>query len=102
MSYPLVKVFRDEVGEFIHGLPKNLRQKFAVATLALSEGCFDSIYIKQIKKEIKEVRIQKYRLLFFTYRDSIYFIRIFIKKTNRTPRKEVELAEKYYKLISSK
>lgn len=92
----------DEVKDFINNLPNVLRQKFAIATTALSEGVFDSVYIKQLKGEIKEVRIQKYRLAFFTYRDSIFFVRVFEKKTNKTPRKEIQLAEKYYELITNK
>lgn len=101
MSYPLIKIFRDSVKKFINGLPLELRQKFAVATLALSKGDFDSIYIKQLRKEIKEVKIQRYRLIFFTYQNSIYFVGAFLKKSNKAPKKEIESAEKYYKLITN-
>ena len=102
MSYPLVKIFLDEVRKFINNLPIETRRKIAVATTAISEGSFDLVYVKQLRKEIKEVRIQKYRLIFFTHQDSIYFIKIFIKKTTKTPIKEIKLAEKYYKLITDK
>ena len=101
MGYPLAKIFRDEAREFIRNLPKELRQKFAVATEALSEGIFELVYIKRLRGAIKEARVQKYRLIFFTHQNSIYFVRIFIKKTDKTPRKEIEFAEKYYKLITN-
>ena len=102
MSYPLVKIFRDEVKNFISKLPKESRQKFAIVTEALSDGCFKEVYVKQLKREIKEVKIQNYRLLFFIHEDSIYFIRIFVKKSSKAPKREIELAEKYYKLITQK
>ena len=102
MGYPLVQIFRNEVKEFIRSLPRELRQKFAVATLALSEGSFEQVFIKHLKGVIKEAKIQRYRLIFFTHDNSIYFVRIFMKKTNKTPRKEIELVERYYKLITKK
>lgn len=102
MSYPLAMIFRDEVNDFIADLPTEIRQKLAVATIALSEGIFEQVFIKQLRGPIKEAKVQRYRLVFFTHQDSIYFIRIFIKKTNKTPIKEIEFAEKYYKLITNK
>ena len=101
MGYPLTKIFIDEVRKFIGDLPRELRQKFATATSALSEGSFESADIKQLGKEIEKVKIQKYRLLFFTHKNSIYFVRIFVKKANKTPKRENDLAGKYYKLITN-
>lgn len=50
---------------------------------------------------MKELRVKKYRLIFFIHEEIVYFVRIFIKKTDKTPRNEIEMAEKYYKLINN-
>jgi len=33
--------------------------------------------------------------------ETVYFVKIFIKKTNKTPKKEIDMAEKNYKLITN-
>ncbi len=101
MGYPLVRIFLEEVNKFINSLVEEERRKFALATTLLCEGNFEALYIKQITKNIKELRIKKYRLLFFFYQNSVYFVHVFVKKTNKTPKKEIDRAEKYYKLITN-
>jgi len=90
------------IEDFIFDLPLDDQDKIFGAIEALRDRKFDSVYIKQLKGSIKELRIRKYRLLFFIHEEVIYFERIFIKKTNKTPRNEIGMAEKYYKLIMNK
>ena len=101
MSYPLDTTFITKVNDFINSLPPDDQKKFALAITSLSEGDFQAVYIKQIKGEIKELRIKKYRLMFFIHKNTIYFANVFLKKSNKTPTKETEFAEKYYKLITN-
>jgi phage-related protein len=51
-------------------------------------------HIKHIERKIK---IDKYRVLYFLYENQHYIlIRAFMKKTQKTPEKEIEIAEKRY------
>lgn len=58
-------------------------------------------YSKKITKDIFEIRIKvhdHYRILYaFVYKDSIILLNIFKKKTNKTPKKELDLALKRFK-----
>ncbi|MEK7117037.1 MAG: type II toxin-antitoxin system RelE/ParE family toxin [Patescibacteria group bacterium] len=82
-------------------LPPDDQDKISGTIEALKNKRFDSIYIKQLKGGIKELRIKKFRLIFFIHEEIVYFVRIFIKKTNKTPRNEIDIAEKHYKLITN-
>lgn len=86
---------------FISNLPPDDQSKISGAIEALKNKKFDSIYIKQLRGDMKELRVKKYRLIFFIHEEIVYFVRIFIKKTDKTPRNEIEMAEKYYKLINN-
>jgi len=90
-------IITDDVLEFIESLSIKDQDKIMGSIGSFSKRQFDAIYIKQIFGEIKELRVRKYRLLFFVDDNSVHFIRIFIKKTNKTPKQEIELAIKYFK-----
>ena len=54
-------------------------------------------HIKHIDGKIWEIKIDRYRMLYFLYENQHYIlIRAFMKKTNKTPKAEIELAEKRY------
>jgi phage-related protein len=54
-------------------------------------------HIKHIDRKIWEIKVDRYRVLYFLYEDQHYIlVRAFMKKTQKTPQKEVELAEKRY------
>ena len=53
-------------------------------------------HIKHIDRK-SEIKIDKYRVLYFLYENQHYIlIRAFMKKTQKTPEKEIEIAEKRY------
>lgn len=55
-------------------------------------------YIKHIKEEIWELRPLKNRILFATLEnDKFIILTYFIKKTQKTPRREIEKAKRYLK-----
>lgn len=62
-------------------------------------GCFDSVLIKTLRTPIKELIIKRYRLLFFIEGNLIYFVGSFVKKSNKTPKHEIDIAEKLFKNI---
>lgn len=67
----------------------------------MEQGAFHSVYIKTLRGPIKELIVKQYRMLFFTLGYTIYFVRVFRKKSKKTPRKEIEYAERIYKLITN-
>ncbi len=89
-----------KVEEFILTLNPQEQAKISSSLSALGNKKFDAIYVKQLRGEIKELRVKKYRLIFFIYQNTVFVSGIFYKQSNRTPKKEIEMAEKYYKIIT--
>jgi len=89
------------IEDFIFDLLPDDQDKISGAIEALSNKKFDSVYIKQLRGDIKELKVKKYRLIFFIHEEIVYFLSIFIKKTNKTPQNEIDMAEKNYKLITN-
>lgn len=95
-------LFINEVRDFINTLSEEDRGKINCDTNAMEFGNFDSLYIKTLQTPIKELIIKKYRLIFFVYKNEIWFIGAFIKKTAKTPKSEIKKAKRLYKEIISK
>jgi phage-related protein len=93
--------YLEEVKIFISSLPESEQAKIKADIDTSCSGDFKAIYIKTLKSPIKELIVKKYRIFFFIYKNNIYFIRAFIKKTAKTPKREIENAEKIYKAIIS-
>lgn len=49
-------------------------------------------YIKKLDSNIRELRPIRYRILFFQYGNKFVMLHWFLKKTNKTPKNEIELA----------
>ncbi len=90
-----------KVEEFILSLNPQVQSKISGSLSALGSKKFDAIYVKLLKGEIKELRVKKYRLIFFIYRNTVFVSGIFYKQSNKTPKKVIEMAEKYYKIITN-
>lgn len=58
-------------------------------------------YIRRINSDIWEMRPMRNRILFYSYKnDEFVLLHYFVKKTNKTPKREIEKAENemnYYK-----
>ena len=60
-------------------------------------------HIKHIDGKIWEIKIDHYRVLYFLYENQHYvLVRAFMKKTQKTPPHEIEIAEKRYADYSSR
>lgn len=94
--------FLESVKGFLSDMPEADRAKTAAAISVMSEGKFDLVSTKVLKSPIRELIIKRYRFIFFIEGHQIYFIHSFIKKTAKTPRKEIDYAEKIYKIIINK
>ncbi len=88
--------FFEDAEIFIKSLPDIDRSK-VMATISIMRTDFISVNTKLLKSPIKELKIKKYRLLFFIDKTTIYFISGFIKKRQKAPLQEIKNAEEIYK-----
>ena len=52
-----------------------------------------SRYVKHIEGKIWELRVDRFRVFYFAYRNHRFvLLRAFIKKTSKTPEKEIKIA----------
>lgn len=54
-------------------------------------------YLKKLTKNLWELRAGRFRLLFGLIEGEAVIVNMFLKKTQKTPRKEIELAQKRLK-----
>lgn len=59
----------------------------------------DPIYLKKITGEIWEFKAGRYRLLFGVKEEAAHVVNIFLKQTQKTPIKEIELSIRRFKNI---
>lgn len=92
---------KEPVKEFLNGLSIPVRAKVVKLFNRLSEYgvLLKEPYTRQVKGKIRELRIKDsqgaIRVLYFTYTGKRFILlHGFIKKTEKTPVKDVELAEK--------
>src|SRR4051812_1774196 len=84
--------------DFLDSLPEKDRGKIKLAARAIETGSFTKVRIKSIQSPIKELIVKNYRILFFIKGNHIYFLSGFVKKTAKTPKREIERAMQMYKL----
>ncbi len=98
-EYESGAVFIDTVKEFIHTLSIADQAKIAAHTSVMRSGDFKSVHIKQLKGPIAELIVKQHRLIFFRNKKVIYFVGAFIKKSKKTPLREIRHAEEIYKAV---
>ena len=91
--------FLNKVSLFIRKLPERDRAKIAAQIEMMQIGVFSPLHIKTLRGSIKELIVKRYRIIFFIKKKFIYFIGMFIKKTQKTPKQEIDTAEELYKSI---
>ena len=89
--------FFKEAKDFIEGLSLRDTAKVKANITMMQMGHFSSVHIKLLRNVIKELIVKNYRFIFFVNKNSIYFVGAFTKKTQRTPRQEIDNAERLYK-----
>jgi len=92
---------KEPVADFIDSLPVAAQAKVLRLTTLLADYgvLLKEPYTKQVKGKIRELRITDnlgaVRILYFTYTGRRFILlHGFIKKTDRTPQREIILAEK--------
>ena len=89
----------DNVKIYREGLEEVDRAKVSIGIEALAQKNYENIKIKKLKGSIYELIVRNHRFLFFTIKKNIYIVRAFRKKSQKTPKQEIENAEKIYKMI---
>ena len=89
--------FFENVKDFIGDLSSPNRSKVAAHIYLMQTGEFGAVHIKTLRGEIKELIVKNYRFVFFIHKNLIYFIGAFVKKTQKTPKQEIDKAETIYK-----
>jgi len=87
---------------FLQGMPKKARPKISTRISLLQEKGYDmpSGYCKKLKGHpgllelIYKYRTNAYRIFYFFSGNKIILLHAFLKKTEKTPNREIELAEK--------
>jgi len=69
---------------------------------AMQSGDLQSVRTKHLRGKIYELIVGNHRVTYFLADNSLYFIRGFRKKSAKTPKKEIEYAEKIYREIENK
>lgn len=59
-----------------------------------------TVKTKQLRGPIRELIVGHHRFTYFKVDTTLYFVRGFRKKTNKTPRQEIEYAENIYRQLS--
>lgn len=93
---PYTTLLFDDASGFITTLPDSDKSKL-LASIKIMETDMGVVSIKPLRGPIKELRVRKYRLLFFTKDNVIYFTHGFIKKSQKTPPYEIDRAEGIFK-----
>lgn len=89
----------DSVTKFIHSLSADEQLKIGAAIDAMKERNFDSVYVKTLKGPIRELIVKSRRFIFRIESNTIYFLRAFTKKSSKTLKREIKMAERIYKLL---
>ena len=89
----------DEVKDFIRSRGSLDEAKILAAIAALRNRGSQSVYVKVLRRPIRELIVKQYRLIFFSVHHTLYFVGAFIKKSQKTPKHEIDRAENIYKKI---
>ena len=65
----------------------------------MRSGDFESVRTKQLRGSVRELIVGHHRLTYFQLDSVLYFVRGFQKKTAKTPKSEINYAEKVYKMM---
>ena len=87
---------------YIKGLTDAEQIKLAGAIRCLLNNETTAVRTKQLRGSVRELIVGNHRVTYFKLEDSLYFVRGFRKKTAKTPRNEIEYAERIYNALKVK
>lgn len=94
---------RSPVEKYIENLDIKEKTKVYkyIEVLRINKGVLDEPYSKHIKDKIRELRVdfsnKRHRIFYFTFINrNIILLHTFLKKTSKTPMREIKIAEDNY------
>ena len=91
--------FLSPAAEYIGSIPEVDQAAIAAHVECMRFGDFESVRTKQLRGSIRELIVGHQRLTYFRLDSALYFVRGFRKKTAKTPKSQIDYAEKVYKLM---
>ncbi len=92
-------VIREDARDFLRSIDAKDRGKIYMQIESMETGDFSGLLVKTVQYPLRELKVKRYRMLFFIHRDKILMISGFIKKSQKTPRKEILKAQKIISLF---
>lgn len=92
----------ESVSEYIDVLSETEKGTIYANVESMEAGDFESVYTKQLRGKIRELIVGKHRFIYFLIPPHIYFVSSFIKKTNKTLKREITNAENIFKQVHKK
>lgn len=99
MENRLYIIYFSPAQKYIDSLSEREQTSIATETGFLQLREFDLVSTKQLRGPIRELIVGSHRLTYFQIESNLYFVRGFRKKSQKTPRQEIEYAENIYKII---
>lgn len=93
-----VRIFQP-AKEYIRSVSERDQGAIAADIQTMASGELESVYTKQLRGVIRELIVGDHRLTYFGLGRLLCFVRGFMKKTGKTPKKEIEFAEKVHKMV---
>ncbi len=91
----------DDTSDFLSTLSKEDRAKIDGQLASLASRQTEGLVIKSLKGKIQELIVRQYRIVFFRIADIGYVVDIFRKKSKKTPKRNLERAEKIYRSLNT-
>ncbi|MDO8469798.1 MAG: type II toxin-antitoxin system RelE/ParE family toxin [bacterium] len=90
----------DDTSDFLERIPEDDTAKIIAHLKSLQENRTEGLLIKPLKGKIREMVVKQYRIVFFFVGSTGYVVDAFRKKSQKTPKRIIERAEKIYKDIT--
>lgn len=101
MIGPLQVAFLEGAKKYIELIEDEHRGAVLRDIEALRANDREGVRTKQLRGKVRELIFGPHRISYFKLDNTLYFVRGFRKKGQRTPKKEIDYAEKIFKLLNS-
>ena len=101
MNRPLRAVVLEGAKRYVASIPSEERGAILRDVEAMRVVDLKGVHTKQLRGKIRELKSGPHRITYFELDGTLYFVRGFRKKSAKTPRLEIEYAEKIYRLLKS-
>lgn len=101
MEDPYKVQFLSPAEKYIGNISETDQAALAAHIEYMRSGDFETVHTKRLRGVVRELIIGYHRLTYFQLGSTLYFVRGFRKKTAKTPKSEIDYAEKVYKIMKN-